>query len=411
MRIALVCAEVIRESGHGRYMLELARHLATRHEVHVFSHLFQPVEGVVHRPVRAHEGINLLRLLTFWWNSTRALADEPFDVVHTVGGCCARRDVVTAQFCQRAWGAELQAAAVREREARRAGLPVMQPLPSWRRAYHQLYWRVADRFEAPAFQGGGTRALIAVSARVKAELEHAYGVAGERITVVPNGVEPADFADTQLAPLRAPTRAALGLADDAPVLLFVGDFHRKGLAWVLQAVARMQARTAQLIVVGRGDLAAFRALAQRLGVAERTHFVGFQAEPRPYFAAADAFVFPTWYEPFGMVVVEALAAGLPVVTSTLAGASDAVQDGVNGFLLPEPSDVGAIAAHLDGLCLDAPKRLAMARAARDSVTPYAWSRIAARTETVYDEVVQARAARRLGLSGPDSPGTMRRPSR
>ena len=383
MKIALVCSEVIAASGHGRYMLELARRLARRHEVHVFSHLYDPVPGVTHHLVWAHLGINLVRTLTFWWGASRALQEHRFDLVHSIGGACARQDVVTAQFCQRAWGARLAALAGLDRAARRQGLPSVLGAPRWRQAYHQLYWRVADHLEARTFEAGPRRRLIAVSTSVREELCTHYGVDRTAVTVIPNGVDPDDFAPDTLASLRVPTRAELGLGTEAQVVLFVGEFFRKGLSTAIQALAQLGRADVHLLVVGRGPQEVFQALAARLGVQSQLHFTGFVPDPRPYFAAADVLLFPTLYEPFGMVVLEAMAAGLPVVTTRLAGVSDVIQPGVEGYLVADPLDVSAYVAALQEVFSDPARRAEMGARAREAARRVSWDFVASQTEAVY----------------------------
>ena len=390
MKIALVCSEVIRESGHGRYMLELARRLAPRHDVHVFADLYQAIPGTTFRRVPAPEGVNLLRLLIFWTRASLVLGREPFDVVHTIGGCCARRDVVTAQFVQRAWGAELAQLEAADRRARAAGAAPVLVGSALRRLYHRLYWRVADLFEAPAFAPRPGKRLIAVSARVRDELARWYGVPPAGVAVIHNGVEPADFAASALEPLRGPTRAALGLPEGAPAMLFIGDFYRKGLGVAIRALAAMRTPEARLVVVGRGEIEAFRAHAAAAGVAGRVVFVGFQPDVRPYFAAADALVFPTRYEPFGMVVTEAMAAGLPVATTRAAGASEVIVPGESGLVLEDPDDAQAFAAALDGVLGDPERRAAMGAAARRAAAAVSWDWVAAETERVSAELVAER---------------------
>jgi glycosyltransferase involved in cell wall biosynthesis len=372
-------------------MLELARRLAPRHEVHVYSHLFQPVPGVTHHPVPAHLGVNLWRLLTFWWRATRAIGREPYDVVHTIGGCCARRDVVTAQFCQRPWGEELARLAHDDRRARASGQPPLLPGSKLRHLYHHVYWRVADLFEAPAFRARPGKRLIAVSAGVRGELGRWYGVPSDAVAVIHNGVEPAEFTAEALAPLRAPTREALGLPADAPVVLYVGDFYRKGLAVAISALAAAERPDAWLLVVGRGEYDAFRAHAARLGVAERLCFTGFVPDTRPYFAAADVFVFPTRYEPFGMVVTEAMAAGLPVITTRAAGAAEVIAHGEDGLLVDVPTDAAAFGRALAEVLGDPARAARMGQAARRKAATVSWDRIAAETEAVYEALVAARA--------------------
>ncbi|HEY9721950.1 MAG TPA: glycosyltransferase family 4 protein [Oscillatoriaceae cyanobacterium] len=378
MRIALVCSEVIRESGHGRYMQELARRLASEHEVHVYAHLFQPIPGVTHHPVPAPLGLNLLRVFGFYLASTAVLGREPYDVVHTIGGCTWRHDVVTAQFCQRPWGAHLA----------RQPLPPAKGRFGWlstrlRRLYHELYWRVCDWLEAPAFRPRPGKKLIAVSGRVRDELSCYYGADADEVAVIYNGVEPAEFSEEALAPLRAPTRAELGIGEDERVLLFVGDFYRKGLATVIEALPLLKTPRIRLLIVGRGEEAAFHARAHALGVDFQLIFTGFQPDVVPYFAAADAFVFPTRYEPFGMVVTEAMAAGLPVVTTRQAGAAEVITEGGDGYLIDDPDDARAIAGRIDALFEDDDRRVAMGRAARKTAARYDWNYVAHETLAVY----------------------------
>lgn len=391
MKIALVCSEVIRESGHGRYMLELARRLAPRHEVHVFTHLYQPVPGAIHRPVPAPLGINLVRLVAFWARASVAVGREPFDIVHTIGGCCARRDVVTAQFCQRPWGAELAKLEAEDARARAAGQPPLMVGSPVRRLYHRLYWRLADLLEAPAFTTGPRRRLIAVSGRVRDELATWYGADPAQVAVVWNGVEPAEFAPEALAPLRAAARAELGLPGGAPVVLFVGDFYRKGLSVAIKALAAMTTPDARLLVVGRGEIAAFEAHARAAGVADRVVFAGFRPDVRPLFAAADALVFPTRYEPFGMVVTEAMAAGLPVATTRACGAAEVIRDGESGFVIDDPDDAQAFAAALDGAFADPAAYARLGAAARAAAALVSWDYVAAATERIYLDLLAERA--------------------
>lgn len=381
MRIALVCSEVIRESGHGRYMQELARRLASEHEVHVYSHLYQPIPGVVHHPVPAPLGINLLRVYGFYLASIAKLGRTPYDIVHAIGGCTWRHDVVTAQFCQRPWGAHLA----------RQPLPPAKGRLGWlgahlRRLYHELYWRACDWLEAPAFRPRPGKRVIAVSGRVRDELSCYYGADADEVAVVFNGVAPEEFAPDALEALRSPTRAALGVGEDERVLLFVGDFYRKGLATVIEALPLLQTPRIRLLVVGRGEEAAFHARANALEVDHQLIFTGFQPDVVPYFAAADAFVFPTRYEPFGMVVTEAMAAGLPVVTTRQAGAAEVITEGQDGYLIDDPDDARALASRIDALFEDDARRAEMGAAARRTAARYDWDYVARETLAVYERL-------------------------
>jgi glycosyltransferase involved in cell wall biosynthesis len=170
------------------------------------------------------------------------------------------------------------------------------------------------------------------------------------------------------------------------VLLFVGAYERKGLDTAIRALARMSV-LAELVAIGEGRRASLQRLAQELGVADRVRFSGVREDIASAFSAADAFVFPTRYEPFGMVVAEALASGLPVVTSAAAGAADLIRDGESGFVIADAEDAGAFATALDRILRDPDYRASLARGARAAVQDLTWDMVAERTLAVYRSIL------------------------
>ncbi len=175
---------------------------------------------------------------------------------------------------------------------------------------------------------------------------------------------------------RAATRAALGLADDHVAFLLVGSgYARKGVTTAIRALARLP-QTARLVVVGKDKSPAhYRRLAQRAGVAERVVFAGPQTDVRRYLGAADAFVLPTLYDPLSNAVLEALACGLPVVTSRRCGAGELVVAHDAGWTC-DAIDDAAFAERMRTL-LDPDeraRRAARALAAVAALTPEAMTR-------------------------------------
>jgi UDP-glucose:(heptosyl)LPS alpha-1,3-glucosyltransferase len=264
-----------------------------------------------------------------------------------------RADVVAAHFCNHAFYADRGA-----RRRRRDSLPyrLNEALDRWMNlAAERWVYRRADR-------------VIAVSPGLADELLRFFPRLEGRIAVVPNGVDLAEFRPDPAA--RAAVRERLGLGD-APVAVFVGgDWGRKGLAVAIEGVAA--APPWRLVVVGDGDADGYAARARALGAGDRVHFVGRQREPAPFLAAADAFVFPSAYEPFGLVVLEAGASGLPLLVTRTLGTRELVHDGENGRFLER--DGAAFAAALNEL--PAERRAAMGERARELAAPYAWPRVA-----------------------------------
>lgn len=184
----------------------------------------------------------------------------------------------------------------------------------------------------------GAKAVIANSLMVKQEIVRYYGYPEDRIHVVYNGL-PQRRLDPEL---RTQTRKRLGLTPFDYVLLFTGSgWGRKGLRYAVEGIRRANLSRPLLLVAGRGDSRAFPAT-------ERVHFLGPVRDIDPYLAAADVFILPTIYDPFSNACLEALAAGLAIITTSSNGFSEILKPGVDGEVLDDPSDTDAIARAIEG---------------------------------------------------------------
>jgi UDP-glucose:(heptosyl)LPS alpha-1,3-glucosyltransferase len=175
-------------------------------------------------------------------------------------------------------------------------------------------------------------------------------------------------------------RKTIGAADDDIVVLIVAnEWHRKGLGPLIEAVGVLNDPRVRLDLVGMRPPHDYQPLAQRLGLMGRLHWHGPSADVGRFHAAADIFALPTTYEPFGLVIIEAMASGLPVITSRLAGASPAIESGRNGLLLDDPRDVSRLANDLRRLS-ETDERERMGHEAGSSVANYEWQQIFARAD-------------------------------
>ena len=271
------------------------------------------------------------------------------DVVHDLG-VGWRCDILQPQF------------GTRLADDRRAlaslpfGRRVAARLSSRRRA------RLSDirRLERRQYAEGGPH-VVAVSRMTRADLSAAHAIPASRVSVIHNGVDPARYPPADPA-ARASARRGLGL-DGGLLLLFVGhNFRLKGLDTVLRAMARLRRADLRLFVVGRGPVAAYERLARKLGLASQVAFSGWLPEIRTAYAAADAFVQPTFYDPCSLVALEAAASGLPVLTSRFNGAAELFRDGESAWILADSADDRAAADRIEAWFNPACRR-AMARAA------------------------------------------------
>ncbi len=198
--------------------------------------------------------------------------------------------------------------------------------------------------------------VVAVSRMVAGHLREFNGVGGDRIRVVPNAIDPDRVTLPRPNETRAEFRGEVGLATDDLVGLFVGhNYALKGLEPLIRGLAareRPGARPIKLLVCGGGRPGRYRRLAERLGVGDRVVFLGFHDDVRECYWSSDFFVSPTYYDPCSLVVLEALACGLPAITTACNGASELMSHGRQGFVLSTPDATDEMVAALDATADD-----------------------------------------------------------
>jgi UDP-glucose:(heptosyl)LPS alpha-1,3-glucosyltransferase len=245
-------------------------------------------------------------------------------------------------------------------ERLRDASPLLRRLVAWS-PYHRYVLDMERRlFASPAL-----RAVICNSKMVKDEIRERFGVPEDRLAVIYNAVD-TEVYSPQLRVHRAPVRSKLGVPDDATVFLLVGSgYERKGVARAIAALARLPGDTYLFVVGHDNSRRRYKNLARALGVAHRVALLGPQEDARPFFGAADAFVLPTLYDPCPNAALEAMACGMPVVTSTKCGAADLVVEHDAGFVCPA-RDVDSLAWHMMTLT-DAGARATLGARAREAV--------------------------------------------
>lgn len=369
LRIALVANHIHFRGGMERYCAELATALCTQHDVHLFTCEADnvPLDKVTVHPVRTRQKPFIALFAQFYQQTSRMIRLEDYDIVHTIGGITARQNIVTAQYCQYAWGD-----AIRREPGARQGI----------NAYHQWMWRLTGYFEKRAYTSPDTLGISANSDRTRRDLVKFYGADPAKIQVIFNGVDAQRFTPDN-ARYRAEIRRRYGIAEDSLVVLFVGEYRRKGLATVIQALGKLQDSRVHLLAVGKGDRQQYHTMASQAGITSQVTFADPTREVEQVFGAADLFVFPTYYEPFGMVITEAMASGLPVITSRDAGASEMITEGTDGLLLDRPSDAEELSQKIKALLADSTLRKNMGLRARPSAAAYSWSHVAEDTLNLY----------------------------
>ncbi len=260
------------------------------------------------------------------------------------------------------------------------------------RLLHRGLWRLTD-------------AGIGISGAITQFVVSVEGAPPAKMTTIRYGLAPRPQAAGQAAaPDREAARAALrdglGLPPDALLLGMVCRLiEQKGIPYALQAFARIAAEfpAAALVIAGDGPLRAeLEAQADALGVADRVHFLGWQADPAPVFAALDVFLMPSLWEGFGLVLLEAMAQGVPVVGSAVSAIPEVVVNGETGLLCPA-RDVDCLARALAALLSDPARRSALGAAGRvQLLREFSPARMVAETLAVYQGVLGRRARAESG---------------
>jgi glycosyltransferase involved in cell wall biosynthesis len=254
----------------------------------------------------------------------------------------------------------------------------------------RVFRALVQPLERLIFQPQRTKAVIAVSERVRTDLGRCYGRTSD-VTVIYHGVDTAAFNPENRTAWRKAVRAEWNVTDERFVALYVGDLQKAGPPALASIVG---APDVTLVLVSATPSAAFRALAERLGVEKRVLFLPHTKTIERAYAASDAFLFPSAYDTFGLVVAEAMATGLPVLTSAEAGAAEWIESGRNGVVIEPAWDSDAYAGWLNKLAADPTLRSTMGAAARQTVETYTWDRTAAETLAVYQRVCERKRARR-----------------
>ena len=377
LRIAIVSSEVSWCAGVPHYFAALARTLSDDNDVHIFA-------SRVDRTGLGRVTVHKIPTIPWGWTLHNAtfyavapfvirlktlLSRRGFDVVLGPGMLAPYADVATFHFDQQR---ELDLIENGAFPDDRPGLGGLRALD------YDLYSRFMRWLDRHHLRSSDS-AFVAISQGVKDDLMTRYGLDSDSIAVVPNGVDCDRFHPDNRQKYRTETRAELGLRADEAAILFVGhSWGRKGLAAALDALDALGPYSASLLVAGAGTPEVFlRGRPQDLR--KRVKFIGERSRDiERYYAAADIFLLPTLYEPFGLVITEALASGLPTVVSASAGAAELLRDGVDALLLRDPADPLEIVEKVR-LIIDAPEVASrLATNGRRTAERLAWDRIGQR---------------------------------
>jgi UDP-glucose:(heptosyl)LPS alpha-1,3-glucosyltransferase len=336
MKIALGIREFLPEKGGAeRYCYDLMNFLAGKGlEVHIYSTDFTDRDrGLCFHKVPVISYPKSLQVLSFAINCRRMMREKQFDCIMGVG------DTLYADLLQPHGGVHWKW-FWRGLEGYRKPFPWVFKFLG--RVLSPKQWAKGIIEDAPYAKA---KKIIAISEMVHRDISDYYGIPADRMVVIYNGVD-TEYFHPRNKKYRKGIRSQYGLGPEDLLLLFVShNFRLKGLRYLIQALAliKRKRQNVKLLVIGRDRAEPYRRLAKRVGCADDVFFAGGVRDLERYYAGADILVHPTFYDPCSLVVLEALASGLPVITTRRNGAGGIIEDGLEGLVLDDPRNVETLA--------------------------------------------------------------------
>ena len=253
-----------------------------------------------------------------------------------------------------------------------------------KRVRNDRFHRYVMDAEKQMFEHPTLKAVICNSQLIKGEITREFAIDPAKLHVIYNSVDQETFNPNLQQSEGPKVRETLGIAPNATVMLFVGSgFERKGLAASIQAIAQTQAH---LLVVGKDkEEEKYHKQAQTLGCGDRIHFMGVQNESRRFYGAADGFILPTIYDPFPNVILEAMASGLGVITSTTCGGAEIIDQGRNGYCC-DALDIPALSSAINTFT-DKGHAKSLGRMARETVKPFTSEQLTNQLLSLYSQIL------------------------
>ena len=367
IKVAVVIPKYGLVGGAEGLVYALTERLAMRNEfeIHVFANRYRRGKSpiVFHRvPILVFP--RFLKQISFAWFVNRQIKRGAYDLIHSHDRIF-RMNLFTLH-----------------------GIPHETWIRRMRHKRLSFFDRGMVWVERKGLTGPPIPMVLPVSSLVKDELQKTYPVSESHIEVIHPGVSLERFSKMDKASCRREIRHRHGIKKEDLVILFVGmNFEIKRLGLVIEGLSRMSPKggggsALKLLVVGKGKEAAYVAMARRFGVADRIIFAGVTREVEKYYFASDIFAMPSVYDTFGMAVLEAMAAGLPVIISQTVGARDLVANGIEGFVLGDPPSPAELSEKI-GFLLNAENRLKMGERAREQARHHSWDRVADQMAALY----------------------------
>ena len=371
-KIAIVIPKYGLLGGAERFVYELTERLSLneKYDFHVFTNRWLPgSDRITFHKVPIIRFPRFLTTISFAWFANRKISKINFDLVHTHDRIFDA-DIFTMH-----------------------GIPHRIWVHEVRKKSMSLFDRATCWAEKRLVNNTRCKILLPVSSLTKEKFLQEYRIEPEKLQVIHPGVNIEKFQKFDREHCRKEIREQFKINPSDIVILFVSmNFEIKGLDYVMDAVGKAKtsypSQNIKLLVVGKGDYKKYSNLAQKAGIKENVIFAGVHKENlEKIYLASDIFMMLSRFDTFGMTVLEAMAASLPVIISSNVGAKDLVREGENGFVIEDTSNADMICEKI-GSMLDSKTRNTMAKEACDTALSNNWDAVAKRVEGIYEEMLR-----------------------
>ena len=371
-KIAVVIPKYGLLGGAERFAYELTERLSLneKYDFHVFANRWQSdSDRITFHKVPIIRFPRFLTTVSFAWFANRKISKMNFNLVNTHDRIFDA-DIFTIH-----------------------GIPHRMWVHDVRKKHMSLFDYGTQWVEKRLVKNRNCKKFLAVSNLTKEKFLYEYGVDPEKIQTIHPGVDIDRFSKFDRERCRKGIREQFNIDPSDIVILFVSmNFKIKGLDYVMAAVGKAKAsypsQNIKLFVIGKGDYKKYGAFAQKIGIKDNIIFAGVQKRNlEKIYLASDIFMMLSRFDTFGMTVLEAMAASLPVIISSNVGAKDLVREGINGFVIEDTNNADMICDRI-GFMLDSKTRITMAKEAYNTALNNSWEAVAKRVEGIYEEMLQ-----------------------
>lgn len=386
-KVAIMIHDLTPWGGQDRSTLEIAWHLNKKHPLEIHSYQLEGYDDwpdmtyvPYHTPVKKPI---LLKYLHYHMTSKLRLQKTKIPVIQSTGTASLVSNIIQVQFIHTSW------------DKKQKNLPKSEISEKnfLKRQYHKVLSQFNQQLEKKLYTND--RHFIAISECIKQELMNEFNINAQNISVVHHGVDPEHFHPYQdsdaSAEMRHKIRHKHNISDDKIVLLHIGAINeRKGISHSLKALKILVDqghKNLHYLAVGSGHQKPYLDWVKENNLQDHVTFVSHTKDVRQYYWAGDLFFFPSLYEPFGLVILEAMSCGLPTLASIQSGASELIENGISGYTIDEPTNANKLATLVDSFLQDTGRQKEFSTKARAIALQNSWAKVAERYSQVYENLL------------------------